>query len=410
MELEEPNFEGVTVLRKPDGGRVYLFGTCHVSDSSASQAAQLVRLTRPSAVVVELCAHRAGILTENSSDSLLDSHRAQLINEESVDAGECVRSVINDWTELFSMQYGALEDLSSVQVGVEFRAAAKEAAAVGAPVVFGDRAIELTRLRLKRLTPLYEIAKAALVGDMEWGEKQALARHADAQALQQTSGQLVEAVAQPPGAERDSRLREICTEVTLHARRAEDAAAPGFTDAVLARLLWRFWCKEVISDEDRARLRAALDAFHRLDPLSDLPMSPTMQRVLIDERDLVLADCLRRQPGERVVGVVGKAHVAGISRVWEQYDTGDLTLPDRLRSALQEPPPPVGYLGGALVACAGAAFGSYRSRRVRYVLGGSAVAAGAGYSWLVCALRDRLEFFRRSQAELAAARTAKINQ
>jgi len=41
----------------------YLIGTAHLSNESAADAARLVELTEPDAVLVELCAQRAGMLT-----------------------------------------------------------------------------------------------------------------------------------------------------------------------------------------------------------------------------------------------------------------------------------------------------------------------------------------------------------
>ncbi|CAE8639795.1 unnamed protein product, partial [Polarella glacialis] len=40
------------------------------------------------------------------------------------------------------------------------------------------------------------------------------------------------------------------------------------------------------------------------------------RQVYVDERDVVLAHALKNAPGERVVGVVGLAHLAGIQRNW----------------------------------------------------------------------------------------------
>ena len=45
-------------------------------------------------------------------------------------------------------------------------------------------------------------------------------------------------------------------------------------------------------------------------------MHPTATRVLLDERDELLAAALRACPGPRVVGVVGLAHVDGIEARW----------------------------------------------------------------------------------------------
>jgi hypothetical protein len=119
-----------------------------------------------------------------------------------------------------------------------------------------------------------------------------------------------------------------------------------------------------------------------------------VSQVLVDERDVVLCDALRRAPGECVVGVVGKAHAAGIVRLWER----DLT--DELPAALVTPGPPLAPLVGGAAALVGVPVLAYRSRAARLAIGGGLLAAGAGAGWLVHALRDRLRFFQQSQAAL----------
>lgn len=49
-------------------------------------------------------------------------------------------------------------------------------------------------------------------------------------------------------------------------------------------------------------------------------LHPQATRVLLDERDVILADSLYRQRG-RVVGVVGLAHVDGIEQRWQQLNS-----------------------------------------------------------------------------------------
>ena len=49
--VDVAGIDHVKVLRKPDGGEVYLFGSCHMSRRSELQAAELVRRVRPSTVV-----------------------------------------------------------------------------------------------------------------------------------------------------------------------------------------------------------------------------------------------------------------------------------------------------------------------------------------------------------------------
>ncbi len=44
---------------------------------------------------------------------------------------------------------------------------------------------------------------------------------------------------------------------------------------------------------------------------------PVIRKILIDERDLYLAENIRKAPGEKIVAVVGAGHVPGIKAHWE---------------------------------------------------------------------------------------------
>ncbi|MBN2126610.1 MAG: TraB/GumN family protein [Deltaproteobacteria bacterium] len=83
-----------------------------------------------------------------------------------------------------------------------------------------------------------------------------------------------------------------------------------------------------ISEEEIERMKQK-DVLESL--LSEMGQSfPDIRRILIDERDLYLAERIRTAPGRRIVAVVGAGHVPGIQRNWEQ--------PVDLRS-LEELPP-----------------------------------------------------------------------
>ncbi len=45
---------------------------------------------------------------------------------------------------------------------------------------------------------------------------------------------------------------------------------------------------------------------------------PELKRILIDERDLYLAQKIRQAPGQKIIAVVGAGHVPGIKKNWEQ--------------------------------------------------------------------------------------------
>ncbi len=47
-------------------------------------------------------------------------------------------------------------------------------------------------------------------------------------------------------------------------------------------------------------------------------IAPEVANILVDERDVVLADSIKKANGKRVVAVVGMAHMDGISRAWDK--------------------------------------------------------------------------------------------
>ena len=113
----------------------------------------------------------------------------------------------------------------------------------------------------------------------------------------------------------------------------------------------------------------------------------------------VLVERIRAMPGERVVAVVGKAHLPGIQKLWNQ-DTAALAA-----AALEEPSASlVPRLVGA-AAVTGLPLAAYRYRTIRLGLGGLGLGLAAGGTWLTLALRDRLRFFERNLSAPAVAST-----
>ena len=113
----------------------------------------------------------------------------------------------------------------------------------------------------------------------------------------------------------------------------------------------------------------------------------------------VLVERIRAMPGTRVVAVVGKAHLPGIQKLWNQ-DTTSLAA-----AALEEPAASVVPRLVGVAAVAGLPLAAYRYRAVRLGLGGLGLGLVAGGSWLTLALRDRLRFFERNLAASAVTST-----
>jgi pheromone shutdown-related protein TraB len=81
--------------------------------------------------------------------------------------------------------------------------------------------------------------------------------------------------------------------------------------SLLATLLAGMFEKQVIDEAELARLRESDTLTVLLDELAQV--LPTVKTILVDERDLYMANEIRHCSGQRVVAVVGAAHLPGIS-------------------------------------------------------------------------------------------------
>ena len=100
---------------------------------------------------------------------------------------------------------------------------------------------------------------------------------------------------------------------------------------LLPRLVAGLLLPEEIDEETIERLK---DGDELGDMLAEMAEAlPEVKGSLIDERDVYLAEKIRQAPGQRVVAVVGAAHVPGIVRVAQAGTTTDLapleTIPAR---------------------------------------------------------------------------------
>lgn len=82
--------------------------------------------------------------------------------------------------------------------------------------------------------------------------------------------------------------------------------------------------KQQIDEEELARLRQGDTLSAMLDELGD--MLPAVKAILVDERDRFMAHYIRRAPGEKVLAVVGAAHLPGILRWLEQEQAPESIL------------------------------------------------------------------------------------
>ncbi len=81
---------------------------------------------------------------------------------------------------------------------------------------------------------------------------------------------------------------------------------------LLAALLGSLFDKTEVSEEKLSELKKKDVLAELMDEMGDA--LPDVKRVLIDERDIYLAEKIRTSPGKKIVAVVGAGHVAGIRK------------------------------------------------------------------------------------------------
>jgi pheromone shutdown protein TraB len=390
------------IIVRADGVKVHLIGTCHLSDEAAQYTAARVRELQPRTVVIELCEERRPMLFRPARPA---TQRSAQLSAQS--AGGSILSVIMNWTSLIGIMYSSFEALMDRQTGAEFSAAARAANEVGARLVLGDRLSSVTLGRLTRLIPPRELLVDVHLMQQDHAAQQAIERARILEACRKDAravSRLTRELARKP---RDSRaspaavalaaLEQRVGEVETAVAQAHAASVADAVDGVIWQVLRKFWARELISAEDKARLRWAVDQMGSSEPTDTLP--PTLHRVLVDERDAILAAALGRAEGPTVVGVVGAAHMPGI----EQWFARGLPSEDELASYTTIPSwRPRPWHGVAGLSAGALAYGAYRSRALQRTLKVSAVGAVLGVAWLGYEVGDRIACYERMQRQAAA--------
>lgn len=103
---------------------------------------------------------------------------------------------------------------------------------------------------------------------------------------------------------------------------------------LLATLLGSIFEDQKIDEEELTRLRETDTLSAMLEEMAEI--LPTVKGILVDERDLYMAHHIRKAPGDKVLAVVGAAHMPGITRCIHE----DLS-PERLDEISALPPKPL---------------------------------------------------------------------
>jgi len=95
---------------------------------------------------------------------------------------------------------------------------------------------------------------------------------------------------------------------------------------VLASLVAGIFEKQELSEAELAKLRENDTLSSMLEEMGDL--LPSVKQILVDERDTYMAYHIRNAPGEKILAVVGAAHLPGITRLLQGPEIDHETIAD----------------------------------------------------------------------------------
>ncbi|CAM9407914.1 unnamed protein product [Ectocarpus sp. 4 AP-2014] len=180
--------DAVSYLYNPTKqSEVWLVGTAHISNSSATLVENVIRQIKPQVVMVELDAQRVGSFMEPPKQTLADG-----AGKETSPPAERTRnpffgaffkqlldpnvSVNDRITEFFAAALGKAiskmyesMDQKGLSSGQEFTIAINEARACGAKLLLGDRDVRITLRRLSEALRSIDLQKISQSGQMETG-------------------------------------------------------------------------------------------------------------------------------------------------------------------------------------------------------------------------------------------------
>ncbi|KAL9648367.1 hypothetical protein ABK040_001945 [Willaertia magna] len=146
--------ENIKILEKSNY-KIYVIGTAHVSKESANQVKELIELTNPSVVIVELCSSRKGVFYLKDDDNHQqhlesaaekESHHLSFLQvlQKSIQSRN---GRYNFFKYLLSYFTQNISKQLNVNIGIEFRSAYNSAKKINSKIILGDRPIEITLLR-----------------------------------------------------------------------------------------------------------------------------------------------------------------------------------------------------------------------------------------------------------------------
>eukprot|EP00040_Diaphanoeca_grandis_P018386 m.96718 g.96718 ORF g.96718 m.96718 type:complete len:326 (-) comp26918_c2_seq1:44-1021(-) len=212
-----------TILYSPEGVKVILLGTAHISHKSVLEAQEVVRNIRPQLVFVELCKSRQHLLNLPLDRAIERQElNAHTLKQEFNSAGAMgvLQLVLSNVTWLMADKIGL-----EITPGTEFAAAYQEARKYQGIVALGDREIHITLKRAWRALSMWEktllawILSTASFDDEDFTLEQ-LEKMKDSDVITEMIRELAEkfpGLVEPLIYERDRfltyRLRQYCTKM-----------------------------------------------------------------------------------------------------------------------------------------------------------------------------------------------------
>ncbi len=95
---------------------------------------------------------------------------------------------------------------------------------------------------------------------------------------------------------------------------------------VMASLFGSLFEKQELDEGELAKLRESDTLSSMLDEMGK--MLPSVKQILVDERDTYMAYHIRNAPGEKILAVVGAAHLPGITRLLQGEEISADTIAD----------------------------------------------------------------------------------
>ncbi|XP_066581050.1 traB domain-containing protein isoform X2 [Prorops nasuta] len=152
--------ETVTLLRTPDGGKLYLIGTAHFSIESQEDVAKVIRAVQPHSITVELCKARLPVLLLDEKSILQEAEfKGSKIAK--------IREVIKHDGLTYGLMYILMLSMSAqvtkelgMAPGGEFRKAFAEGQKIpNCEIQLGDRPINITIQRAIKSLSWWETIK-----------------------------------------------------------------------------------------------------------------------------------------------------------------------------------------------------------------------------------------------------------